>query len=187
MNNEKYKNKYRTKSNRLQNWDYGWNASYFVTICTKGREHFFGEIKKGNMEFSKIGDIVHKFWLEIPKHFPFVNLGEFVVMPNHIHGIIIIDKNDNNAHPVETPKLDVSTMTTTPKTNGGKNPKWKPNILGSIINQYKRICTINARKTNRNFAWQSRYYDHIIRDKKSFNKISEYIINNPINWGKDRL
>src|SRR6056297_360165 len=92
---DKFKGKYRIESARLQNWDYGWNALYFVTICTKNRECFFGEIQDGKMEFSKIGEKAGKFWLEIPEHFPFVKLDVHVVMPNHVHGIIIIDKPDD--------------------------------------------------------------------------------------------
>ena len=91
---------------------------------------------------------------------------------------------------VETPKLGVSTMgsdTTATKTKGGKNDKWKPNTLGTIINQYKRICTINARKTNTKFAWQSRFHDHIIRNEKSFNEITEYVKTNPQKWKNDKF
>ena len=204
---DKYKNKYRIPSARLQSWDYGWNAAYFVTICTHNRKHFFGEIVETQnfaspsykMELSQIGVLAEKYWHEIPQHFPFVKLDEFIVMPNHIHGIIIIDKpndgrDDGNGGNVETPKLGVSTDTTDTDINsksktkiGGKNKKWKPNTLGSIINQYKRICTIHARKINPNWQWQSRFYDHIIRNDKSFNRIQNYIINNPINWGDDKF
>ncbi|MCK4957377.1 MAG: transposase, partial [Candidatus Cloacimonetes bacterium] len=137
-----------------------------------------------SMQLSEIGKIAKKYWLEIPNHFPFVKLKSFVVMPNHIHGIIVIEKNNNNV--VETLKLGVST-TTDKKSIGGKNNKWKSGTLGTIINQYKRICTINARKTNNQFGWQPRFYDHIIRDEKSYKNISEYIINNPHNWKKDEL
>jgi putative transposase len=87
---EKFKNKYRIPSARLQNWDYGWNASYFLTICTQNRQCFFGDITNAEMELSEIGEIAHKYWNEIPAHFPFVKLDAFVVMPNHVHGIIII-------------------------------------------------------------------------------------------------
>ncbi|MCD6367438.1 MAG: hypothetical protein J7L46_07865 [Bacteroidales bacterium] len=194
---DKFKNKYRIPSARLQSWDYGWNGSYFITICTKNREYFFGKIKNGKMELSEIGKITEKYWHEIPQHFSFVKLGAFVVMPNHIHGIIIIDKKSDDNNPivsetvvVETPKLGVSTITTPvptePKT-GGKNQKWKSGTLGAIINQYKRICTINSRKIEPYFAWQPRFYDHIIRNEKSFQKISEYIINNPKNWINDKF
>jgi len=91
--NDKFLDKYRIPSARLQNWDYGWNGIYYITICTEGRENYFGKILNGVMELSEIGQLAHKFWFEIPDHFPFVFLDSFVVMPNHIHGILILDKN----------------------------------------------------------------------------------------------
>ena len=102
---EKFQNKYRIPSARLLNWDYGWNAAYYVTICTHNRECYFGEIVKPNnckssqiMQLSEIGNIAKKYWLEIPAHFPFVELDAFVIMPNHIHGIIIINKSDDKRY-----------------------------------------------------------------------------------------
>jgi REP element-mobilizing transposase RayT len=92
---EKYNNKYRIPSNRLQGYDYGSNGCYFVTICTKNREHYFGEIvvetdNYPSLRKTSIGEIAEKFWLDIPNHFPFVILDQFVIMPNHIHGILIL-------------------------------------------------------------------------------------------------
>jgi REP element-mobilizing transposase RayT len=105
---DKFENKYRIPSTRLQTWDYGDNAAYFITICTKNRFHHFCEIivetpdsavlakpTTKNMVLSEIGVMAEKYWWEIPNHFPFVKLDAFVVMPNHIHGIIMIDKRDN--------------------------------------------------------------------------------------------
>lgn len=181
---EKFQNKYRISSARLQNWDYGNNAAYFVTICTQNREHYFGDITNGIVQLSEIGDMANKYWLEIPEHFPFVKLEEFVIMPNHVHGIIIINKPDdgksNDERPVETPNWGVSTTTMASK-------KWKPGSLGVIMNQYKRICTINARKIHADFAWQSRFHDHIIRNDESFYNISNYIKNNPAKWTDDKF
>lgn len=91
---EKFKNKYRIPSARLQTWDYGSNGMYFITICTHNREHFFGKIVDGQMQLNESGKLAEKYWLEIPKHFSFIELGEFVIMPNHIHGILIINKPD---------------------------------------------------------------------------------------------
>ncbi len=207
---DKFRNKYRISSSRLQHWDYGSDAMYFVTICTQNREHYFGEIADGKMQLSEPGKMAHRFWFEIPSHFPFVQLGEFVVMPNHVHGIIIIDKTGydgdvRNGAIVETPNLGVSTVAPNhtvinnqnhatidiPPDNIGKttaaSAKWKPGILESIINQYKRICTINARKINSGFSWQPRFHDHIIRNHESFQRISNYIINNPVNWQDDKF
>ena len=92
----KFQNRYRVPSARLQNWDYGWNASYFVTTCTQNRQCYFGDILGGIMQLSEIGKIAQKYWHEIPKHFPFIKLDAFVVMPNHVHGIIIIDKPEGS-------------------------------------------------------------------------------------------
>ncbi len=97
---KKYKNKYRVPSARWQQHDYGSNASYFVTICTKLRIYYFGDVEtqnitslqKNKMCFSHIGAIANEFWLKIPEHFPFVVLGAYQVMPNHVHGIITINK-----------------------------------------------------------------------------------------------
>lgn len=92
---DKFLNKYRIPSARLQTWDYGWNAPYFVTICTANRECFFGNIVDNEMKLSVIGELANQFWTEIPNHFPFVILDAFVVMPNHVHGILIFDKPDD--------------------------------------------------------------------------------------------
>jgi putative transposase len=190
----KYQNKYRIPSARLQNWDYGWNAPYFVTICTQNREGYFGDIVETpesgvSMQLSEIGTIAKKYWNEIPQHFPFVHLDAFVVMPNHVHGIIIIDKNDDGRDnvTVETPKLDVSTTPQPQPQTATASQKWKPATLGVIINQYKRICTINAHKIYADFAWQSRFHDHIIRNNQSFEKIKSYIIKNPLKWNDDKF
>ncbi len=199
---DKFKNKYRIPSARLQTWDYGSNGSYFITICTKNRQHFFGEISNAEMQLNEMGKLAEQYWVEIPNHFPFIELGNFVVMPNHVHGILIIDKPDTNAAivaPVVTPNLGVSTTTETTTTEttttnrtiksktGGKNEKWKPETIGVIINQYKRVVTINTRKIHADFEWQSRFHDHIIRNAESFERIQNYIANNPSNWKEDKF
>ncbi|MFO7873519.1 MAG: transposase [Bacteroidales bacterium] len=89
---DKFRNKYRIPSARLQNWDYGWNGAYFITICTKNRNHFFGEIVNGNMVLSEIGRLTNDLLLEIPQRYPYSILDEFIVMPNHVHVIVIINK-----------------------------------------------------------------------------------------------
>jgi len=93
---EKFKNKYTIKSARLSNYDYSQNGMYFVTICTKDKEYFFGEIKNGGMVLNDVGKMADKYWREIPVHFPFVKLDEFVVMPNHVHGIVEISRDEIN-------------------------------------------------------------------------------------------
>lgn len=213
----KYQNKYRIPSARLQNWDYGWNASYFVTICTQNRIHYFGEIVGGAMQLSEIGQMAEKFWYEIPQHFPFVKLDAFVVMPNHIHGIITIAKTDSDREivhgggngdgdgdtdtvetqnfaslPPTIPPTDPSSIhpptvlsETTPQPKNKFGPQSKN--LASIIRGYKIGVTKNAIKIHGDWAWQPRFHDHIIRDEKSYNRIKQYIINNPENWNNDKF
>lgn len=201
---DKYQNKYRIASARAQWWDYGWNGAYFVTICTKNRECFFGEIRDGVMHLSQIGEIANHCWLEIPQHFPFVKLDKHVVMPNHVHGIVIIDKpNDgrdimDNGRNVETqnfaslrrpsnqPQSNPISPTTTPKTPKNQFGPQSKN-LASIIRGFKTGVTINAREILADFAWQSRFHDHIIRDDQGFQRIADYIVNNPANWNDDNF
>lgn len=118
MSQKKFQNKYRIASNRLKNWDYGRNSAYFITICTQDRKHYFGEIKNGEMHLNQLGENATRFWLEIPNHFPFIELGNFVVMPNHTHGILIIDKPavDMPNLGISTTNLGISTISTTPST-----------------------------------------------------------------------
>ena len=165
------------------------------------------------MKLSPVGHVANSCWIEIANHFSFVVLHNHVIMPNHMHGIIEIAKsNDARIHaesdisiktsksnesspvetpkldtPVETPKLGVSTkdISTNQKRTANANKKWTSNTLGTIINQYKRACTINARQINTDFAWQTNYHDHIIRNKKSFQNISAYIMDNPLKWNED--
>jgi len=188
---EKFQNKYRIPSARLQNWDYGSNGLYFITICTANRINYFGEIVETRLIASLPGKIAQQYWMEIPKHFPFVQLGDFVVMPNHVHGILIIDKNANDValvNDVET-RLIASLPSQSEKTGGfagNKNPMLNENI-SRIIRWYKGRCSFEIRKIHADFEWQTRFYDHIIRDEKSYRKISDYIINNPLKWFEDKF
>jgi REP element-mobilizing transposase RayT len=213
---KKYKNKYRIPSARAALWNYSNNGAYFITICTKNRRHFFGECSKGKMTLSTMGAIVQGFWFEIPKHFPFVQLGEFVVMPNHIHGVLILNKT--NHVPVETLHCNDSTsdmvwpqeavwptelveplsivvdpfqydLPTQPPPRNEYFSKISPppGSAPVIVRSYKSVCTYHINKIfpDKNFGWQTRFWDNIIRDDMSFNRISNYIINNPRNWDKD--
>jgi putative transposase len=188
---EKYQNKYRIKSARLQNWDYGWNAAYFITICTQNREYYFGNIENGKMQLSEIGDRAQKYLLEISQRFEYAKLDEFVVMPNHIHVIVIIDKIDDGRGVGRDAINRVSTLTPEPiKKPGGitgnKNPMLHQNI-SRIFNWYTGRVTFESRKIDKNYVWQSRFHDHIIRDNAEYNRIKNYIINNPLNWDDDEF
>lgn len=190
---DKFKNKYRISSARLQSWDYGSTGAYFITICTDDREYFFGEIMNDEMQLNAAGKLAEKYWLEIPDHFRFIQLANFVVMPNHVHGILIIDKtNNNDGDPVET-RLIASLPTDNPtptEINGGfagtKNPMFHHNI-SRIIRWYKGRCSFEMRKIHADFGWQTRFHDHIIRDAQSFENIQTYIENNPLKWVKDKF
>ncbi|RED92232.1 transposase [Marinoscillum furvescens] len=183
-----YQNKYRIASARNPYWDYGWNGSYFVTICTKDRICWFGDVVDGKMRLSEMGDIANKCWREIPTHFPFVKLGNHVIMPNHVHGIVIIDKPYDHPVVIETQDFASLSPPPSPQSIPPKNqfgPQSKN--LASIIRGFKIGVTKNARLINPDFAWQSRYHDHIIRNEKSFQNISAYIKNNPQKWHEDRF
>ncbi len=209
---DKFQDKFRIQSARAQWWNYGWNASYFVTICTAHREHFFGEINNENqpvMQFSEIGRLAEKFWWSIPEHFSFVKLDVFVVMPNHIHGILMIDKPDDGngvdvetGQCVETGHCPVSTNATnatnanTTVTNNAIEPKTPGELrfrnqgkdtLSSIIGSFKSIVTKHAHRIHADFEWQERFHDHIIRDMEEYCKIANYIENNVINWNDDKF
>lgn len=186
----KFKNKYRIVSTRLQTWDYSKNGAYFITICTQNREHFFGNIQNGMMQLSEIGKFAERYWLEIPEHFPFVELGNFVVMPNHVHGILIINKIDDLSlsESVETRQCLVSTTIKLNTTIGSSRfQNQGKNTISSIVGSYKSIVTKMSRQTHSNFAWQSRFHDHIIRNSQSFENIQNYIFENPLNWKNDKF
>lgn len=165
MSMKKFRNKYRIPSARAQWWDYGWSGAYFITICTKKRVHYFGEIENKKMVLSHAGIIAEIPWHEIPRHFPFVNLGEFVVMPNHIHGILILDKPgdiDAFAGAVETghalslppePWLSLGPPTSSlppppPPQSPGQKRAGNQGIqtISSIVGGYKSAVTIQANR-----------------------------------------
>ena len=200
---EKYKNKYRIASARAPFWDYRWNAAYFVTICTKNRICWFGKISNGVMKLSAIGEIVNAEWLKTFKIRPDMNLfmGEYVVMPNHFHAIIGIGENQYNTqremqrgaqwwaqrrdamHSVPTDKTDKTNDNNHPMNQFGPQSK----NLASIIRGFKSAVTQKAGQIHPDLAWQPRYYDHIIRNKQSFQKITTYIKNNPAKWKNDKF
>ena len=175
----KFQNKYRISSARLQTWDYSNNGAYFITICTKNKHHFFGHILNQEMQLSEIGKLAAEFWNEIPIHFPFVELANFVVMPNHVHGILIMN------HTVET-RLIASVQGGTGGFSGDKNPMLG-NSISKIVCWYKGQCSFECRQIIPDFGWQSRFHDHIIRNSKSFDTIQNYIEQNPLKWKEDKF
>jgi REP element-mobilizing transposase RayT len=173
---EKWKGKYRIPSARADWWDYTKAGDYFITICTEDRIHFFGDCTNGKLQISVLGAIVQGLWFEIPKHFPNVILGEFVAMPNHIHGIISIAETQEVIQ-AKAPKADDFYSNISPKSNS----------IATIIRSYKSICTkyINLVAPELHFAWQTRYWDNIITSEQEFDNITNYILKNPSNWKED--
>ena len=170
-----YKNRYRIESTRLSNWDYAKPAWYFITICTKDHRTYFGEIGDGPVRLSAIGRIVVDEWQKTADIRPYVELDEFVVMPNHIHGIVIIKPPDDTPR-VETSRRGVSTT-----------PRLQKASLGSIIGQFKIACTRRIWAAGfRDFARQTRFHDHIIRGERALTAIREYISSNPAKWALDK-
>ena len=180
-----YKQKYRIESARLKGWDYRNPGYYFVTICTKNRAQYFGQVTNGQMHLSAAGEIAAQCWREIPIHHPNVELDEFVVMPNHMHGIVVIHEH------VETLRGGVETLhdggETLHATSLQSIISPKAGSLSVIIRSYKSAVTKSAGLNGfKEFAWQARFYDHIIRDEKSFHKIRAYIFDNPVKWELDK-
>lgn len=206
----KYKNTYRSETTRLKNWDYGSRGFYFVTICTKSKQPYFGRIVKNNgftqnvgtqnagtqnagaqnvatqnvetqnavaqnvetqnfaslrpvQMLTQIGDIANQYWKDIPKHFPFVELDAFVIMPDHIHGILFL---------------------TRPKYESWRTNSFKPQSenLASTIRGFKAAVKKYAVMNKLEFEWQPRYYDRVIHAESELNIIRQYIANNPAKW-----
>ena len=150
------------KPNRLKKYDYSKNGYYYVTICIYNREEHFSIIENNQMMPNQYGNIAHNAWLDIPNHHDNTELDQFVIMPNHIHGIIIINNFVGNG--------------TARSSNNHTN-----NNLSIIIGSYKSTVTKQINRTNNNytFKWQKSFHDHIIRTNKSLHNIREYIVNNP--------
>jgi putative transposase len=178
---DRFQGKYRISSARWQAWDYGSNAAYFVTICTAERSPYFGAVVAGQMELTPIGQGAWDCWHDIPAHFPFVVLDEFVVMPNHVHGIIVIDKPGDD--PVETQYIapvQTQNFASLPNQFGPQSQN-----LASIVRGFKIGVTKFARQHDLPFGWQARYHDHVIRNAGEHDRIRRYIVDNPQKWAAD--
>ena len=185
---EKFKGKYRIPSARLQSWDYGWDGAYFITICTKDKIHYFGAIANGEMRLSHLGILADVLWYEIKHHAHNLELGDFVVMPNHVHGILILNNNYNRDCDGRDKACLVSTVNNiNPNIGQQRFQNQGKNTISSIIGGYKSAVTKHARRLGYEFAWQPRFYDHIIRNDKSYNYIAEYIKRNPRTWQEDKF
>ncbi|MFA6540527.1 MAG: transposase [Bacteroidota bacterium] len=157
------------KQYRLPYYNYASSGIYFVTICTKNREELLGSIQNHKTQLSKIGSIVNECLVNIPVKWRYIHLDEFVIMPNHIHGLLVID-NPGEGREIKEIKF---------------YPQKKS--LSFIVRNFKAIVTLLVRKDLPGAdIWQSRFYDRIVRNEKELNNIRLYIQNNPIRWETDR-
>jgi len=174
-----FKQKYRVPSARANWHDYN-GGMYYVTICTKDREHYFGEITDGVMHLSEMGIYAEEQFRNVQQHYLYAKIPSFVVMPNHIHCVVII----NNA-----------------TIEGERRNRWKNKIidknmqnvslhrgkLSTTVGGLKRAISYYAHKNNIDFGWQPRFYDVIIKNDEEMNRIMGYIENNVSNWKFDKL
>ena len=192
---------FHRRSIRLHGYDYGQAGAYFVTIVTHERACLFGQIVDGQMQLNAAGMVAHDCWLAIPDHFPFVELDAHIIMPNHVHGIIVIadDSNENattiagagNTSDNGVGAKDFSPLppgvphlpTSAPPSQSFRSPS---KTVGSIVRGFKIGVTKWVRTNTDVYAvWQRNYYDHIIRNETSLNRIREYILTNPSRWSID--
>ncbi len=169
MFDDKYQGKYRVNSSRLEGFDYS-SGVFFITICVKGMERVFGEVvfethNCASVRLSKLGDIVQEYWQSIPDHFPQVVLDEFVVMPDHVHGVLRVVETHNYASvPCEN--------------QFGPQSRNLASIIRGFKSSVKRWANVN----DYDFEWQPRYYEKIIRSQKALESIRQYIKDNPKNY-----
>ena len=177
------------KSIRLKEYDYAESGMYFFTVCCHDKKALLGHISEGEIELNRFGEIVHEVWLDLPKHYAQIKLDEFVVMPNHIHAVVVIDGEKvpykrnitEQQHNVETwraASLQSETMTNIANMQG-----WLSVVIGGL----KSAITKYAHDNGIPFAWQTRFYDRIVRSQDELNRIGEYIQSNVAQWSIDKL
>ena len=198
---DKFKNKYRIPSNRLRGWNYANNGHYFITIVTANREPLFGNINNGEMQLNEIEQIVNDQFFKSFEMRQELFLGSFVLMPNHLHAIIILDKikciDDSARTTVETHGRASLQQSPTPQQL--QPLQRQPKSISSFVAGFKSATIkhiddwidsnglLMAKFNKNNPLWQANYHDHIIRDDSEFQRIKNYIDNNPAKWENDSL
>ncbi len=174
------------------NWHKYNGAEYFVTICTGGREHYFGEVHNGQTQLTAVGECLRAQIENVQNHYPYATIPLYVIMPNHTHLIVVID-GDKTADNVgtrfiasvnETDDADAMNRVPTGGVTGDKNPMLNE-TLGTVVRGLKARVTKYARENGIPFAWQPRYHDRIVRNQNEMNRIAEYIEQNPARWESD--
>jgi REP element-mobilizing transposase RayT len=161
---------------RLRHYDYTHPGAYFITICTQGKKCLLGDIIEGQMHLNSYGQIVSRNWLWLPRQYPYITLDKWIIMPNHLHGIIIF-------------KCEETNQTTHPLVQQLSIQRQKRKPLGRIIGAFKTVSTkeINhVRQSSGCSFWQRNFFEHIIRNENSLNQIREYITTNPLKWQLDQ-
>ena len=163
----------RRRSNRLAGFDYSQAGAYFITITVRGRLPLFGDVANGEARLNDAGDMVRRVWESMSERFPSITMDQFVVMPNHVHGIIIIRQLDGG---------EIGATTRVART------------VGDVVGAYKSSTTVEYTWSVRTLnwppfekrLWRRNYYEHIVRNEESLNRIRQYIIDNPARWDLDR-
>lgn len=168
MDDKVIKHLYPKRRNlRLQGYDYSWQGAYFVTLCTRDKQSLFGQIINSTMKLNPFGEVVESVWKEIPLHYPQINNQVFIVMPNHVHGIVTINQVERA---------------------GSKPAPTKTYSLSEIIRAFKTYSSrrINElRNSQGTSVWQRSYYERVIRTENDYYQIGEYIFYNPSKWEED--
>ena len=176
------------RSTRLKSYDYSRNGAYFITIVTQGHSLLFGDIVDDDLHLNDAGEMVQRCWEEMPNRFPSITMDQFVVMPNHIHGIVVIHQPAADAGP-PLPQPAVGA----PLVGAQATPRVAPAPLGNVIGAFKSLTTLEYSRGVDSKAWpafdrrlwQRNYYEHIIRNERELEDIREYIWNNPLAWDMD--
>lgn len=195
--------RHRRRSIRLKGYDYAQAGAYFVTVCTHQRACLFGIVSDGQMDLNAAGQVAAQCWRAIPDHFPNVRCDEFVVMPNHIHGILWINApnppavgaNDYSPLPSAQRPPAVRANNDSPRRPSAvrannysprRRPRGTSKTIGSIVRGFKIGVTKWMRENDFDGpVWQRDYYEHIIREEESLNRIRQYILDNPARWATD--
>ena len=181
----------KRRSLRLKNYDYSRTGAYFVTVCVRKRLCLFGDIVEGRMNASARGEMVAKAWHDLPGHYAGVNVDSFVLMPNHIHGIVVLNPNSVGAAPCGRPSS--VTVVNAGQPRGVAPTNEKRLALPDVIHRFKSWTTKLYSDGVRRHRWppfpgqlwQRNYYEHVIRDDDDLEKIREYILANPHTWDTD--
>lgn len=176
----------RRKPSRLAGYDYAQSAGYFVTLCSHERRNLFGQFVAGSLVLSSLGQLAGKTWLRLPEWFAVVYLDSYVIMPNHMHGVLVL-LQDNGACLADPGQMRAK-HGFAPTVNSNTPCGTKSLSLSSIIQAYKSCVAREWHRCSdsKQSVWQRGFYDHVIRDEQGLQRIREYIMNNPAQWCLDR-